>query len=88
MTTDEKDLLESRSFWGLIVSVGAAIALHFGITIDQTAAVNEALVIAGLLVSAYGRIKAQKPVTSVFGLTTKAAADKAKAKSAQEKSDA
>lgn len=79
MTQDQKDLLQSKTFWGLIISGAAAILLHFGITVDQTALVNDAVVVAGLVFSAYGRLVAKKPVTSAFGLTTKKAADKSKA---------
>lgn len=81
MTSDQKDLLQSKTFWGLVISGVAALCAQFGITVDQATWVNDAVVLAGLIMSAYGRIVAQKPVTSVAGLTTKKAADAAKGNS-------
>lgn len=77
MTSEQKDLLASKTFWGLVISGVAALCAQLGVTIDQATWVNDAVVIAGLVMSAYGRIVAQKPVTSVAGLTTKKAADAA-----------
>ena len=80
MTADEKDLLQSKTFWGLVITALAAVCSQLGITIDQATWVNNAVVVAGLVLSAYGRIVATKPVTSVAGLTTKKAAMAATAK--------
>lgn len=80
MTKSEKDLLQSKTFWGLFVAGVAALLAHFGVTVDQTALVNECVTGVGLAFAVYGRMVANVPVTSIFGLVTKASAKKSAAK--------
>lgn len=76
MTQDQKDLLQSKTFWGAVIALAATVCHWFGITIDQQVWVNDALTVAGTAIALYGRVVATKPVTSVAGLTSKSAADK------------
>jgi len=81
MNQSEKDLLQSKTFWGLVVAAVAAVCSHFGITLNQAAWVNDAVIVAGGLFSVYGRLVAKTPVTSALFLTTKKAKDETNAQS-------
>lgn len=71
LTPGEKDLIESKTFWGAVIS-GVGFGLqHFNVAIDQVAWTNYAVEFAGFGVVLYGRYRAHKPITSVFGLTLK-----------------
>lgn len=75
LTKQEKDLLESKTFWGAIISgVGYGLS-HFGIAIDSVLWTDTAIEFAGIAITIYGRYKAGVPITSVFGLTLKKFAD-------------
>ncbi len=65
---DTKQWWESKTVWGGLIAVGAAVAGAFGVTVDG-AAQNEiaeyAVAIAGAiggLLAIYGRIKAGKTI--------------------------
>jgi hypothetical protein len=66
---DAKWILLSKTFWGIFLTVGAALAQQFGWTwfgivqTDGARVFDLALQLAGAALALYGRFKAQGPVT-------------------------
>lgn len=61
---EEKSWYQSKTIWGSLVSVAAALAASFGITVDASSQSDIATAIvqivggAGALLAVYGRLKA------------------------------
>ena len=70
MNQQEKDLLMSSNFWGLIVTFASMYLTMKGITLpfDHAALVNNLATVAGLVLNVIGRTKAKKAVTKVAGI--------------------
>lgn len=66
---EEKFWYQSKTIWGSLVAVAAALAASFGVTIDAAnqaeiaAAIVQLVGGAGALVAIYGRLKATQVIT-------------------------
>lgn len=68
MKSETKDLLASKSFWGLIVLVASLVAKRYGITLDETGLITDLTIVAGLILNVYGRTTANAAIATVAGL--------------------
>jgi hypothetical protein len=66
---DTKGLLTSKTFWGVVITVSAAVAPKvFGYSVDEALAmelVDETIMIIGGIFAIYGRVSADKIITKL-----------------------
>lgn len=60
-----KSILESKTFWGLVIGLGVPIAAKHGIVLDPTGLATDVSTIVGGALAIYGRITASKGVKLV-----------------------
>lgn len=71
-----KDLLMSRTFWGVMISMLATILMGFKVDIgDQGQLVESIIGIVGLLFALYGRVAAVVQITKVAGIPVSSKSD-------------
>ncbi|MBF0141318.1 MAG: hypothetical protein HQL74_13700 [Magnetococcales bacterium] len=62
---NEKSLVQSRTIWGAVIGLLAALAPSLGFTVDPgslTAIADQLVALAGAALAIYGRIKAERPI--------------------------
>ena len=57
---DVKGILQSKTIWGIIISIVAIFLKRKGIEVDETGLVNDFIAAAGSILAVYGRITATK----------------------------
>jgi hypothetical protein len=65
-TMDAKGLLQSKTIWGIVISVIAQILKRYGITIDETGVTNDILSIIASGFAVYGRYAVDKTITGLL----------------------
>ena len=63
--SDPKSILESRTFWGLVVGLVIPIAAKHGIIVDPTGVATDLSTAVGGILALYGRFQATTPVKLV-----------------------
>ena len=58
----DKPLWLSKTFWGVVIAVGAPIAAKYGWTLDAEGLANDFVSLAGAALAIYGRFTAERPV--------------------------
>lgn len=70
-STDSKDLLTSKTTWGVILTAVSLLSSQLGIDIGDPAGWTETLIgLAGTAFALYGRITAVHRIGSVAGIPT------------------
>ena len=54
-TPDVKSILESKTFWGLVLGLGAPLAAKHGIIVDPSGMATDVCAIVGAALALYGR---------------------------------
>lgn len=62
---DPKSILESKTFWGLVIALAVPVAAKHGIIVDPTGAAGDVSTILGGFLALYGRFSAKGPVKLV-----------------------
>ena len=65
-TMDAKGILQSKTIWGIIVSLIALGLKHYNITVDEAGLTNDIVVVLGSIFSVYGRLVADKKITGLL----------------------
>jgi len=63
--SDPKSILESKTFWGLVIGLAVPIAAKHGIIIDPTGVATDMSTLVGGILALYGRFSANTPVKLV-----------------------
>ena len=56
---DVKGILQSKTIWGILVSVLALILKKYGIGIDEAGTLTDLMALAGSIFAVYGRVTAK-----------------------------
>lgn len=71
----QKDLLQSKTFWGAALTLALPLLNYFGVSlVDPNSFAAGAAQMGGLLLAGFGQIKREKAVTSVLGIQINPAA--------------
>lgn len=62
MDAGTKNLLTSKTFWGLVVAVAAPLATRYGFKIDEAGFTNDLVTAFGFILAVYGRVSATKTI--------------------------
>jgi hypothetical protein len=62
---DPKSILESKTFWGIVVALAMPTLAKHGIVIDPTGLTTDLSTVIGGLLAIYGRVTASAPVKLV-----------------------
>ena len=60
--SDPKSILESKTFWGLVIAILVPTAAKHGIIIDPTGTATDLSTAIGAILALYGRFSATSPV--------------------------
>ena len=60
---DPKSLLESKTFWGIVVAFVMPFLAKHGIIVDPTGLAGDVSAVVGSLLAIYGRFTTKGPVT-------------------------
>lgn len=72
ISREQKDLLQSKTFWGVLLTAVAQILSFFGVGGFATDGVaTEIATFFGVVIALYGRVAANTPIGSVAGVKTK-----------------
>ena len=63
MNDDSKNMLLSKTLWGIVIAFVAQILARKGITLDVAGWTNDIVAMAGLVLGIYGRVTATKELT-------------------------
>lgn len=63
MTDDTKNMLASKTLWGIVIAFAAQLLARNGITLDVAAWTNDIVSLVGLLLGIYGRFTATTKLT-------------------------
>ena len=63
MNDDSKNMLLSKTLWGIVIAFVAQILARKGITLDVGGWTNDIVSLAGLVLGIYGRVTATAPLT-------------------------
>ena len=62
---DAKSILESKTFWGMVVGLAIPLAAKHGWIVDPNGAATDISSLVGAVLALYGRVTASKPVKLV-----------------------
>ena len=63
MNDETKNMLLSKTLWGIVIACIAQVLARKGVTIDAAAWTNDAISIVGALLGIYGRFTAKTALT-------------------------
>jgi hypothetical protein len=61
-TSDPKSILESKTFWGLVIGLLVPFAAKHGYIVDPTGTATDLSTAVGAALALYGRVSASAPV--------------------------
>jgi len=65
-TMGVKGLFQSKTLWGIVVSILAQVAKQYGITIDENGVTMDVLSLVASVLAVYGRYTANKTITGLY----------------------
>ena len=80
MNAQGKELLTSKTFWGLVIGALAMLLQNYGVHLDVSQTAADLVGVIGMVMSVAGLVVRKGTINSVFGIKTPAgkAADAAK----------
>jgi hypothetical protein len=64
-TSDPKSILESKTFWGLVIALAMPTLAKHGIIVDPSGMAGDFSTVIGGVLAVYGRLNATGPVKLV-----------------------
>lgn len=80
MNTQGKELLTSKTFWGLVIGALAMVLQNYGVDINVSQTASDLVGVIGMVMAIAGLVVRKGTINSIFGIKTPAgkAADAAK----------
>ena len=67
MDQTPKSILESKTFWGLLLAIAVPALAKHGVILDPSGAAGDVSMVVGAILALYGRFTASAPVNLLGG---------------------